>query len=139
MSIDELNKKMMESHLFGYDQFALIPLSSGVYSAWLKASQQCLYIGIAGNSPKGNLRERIRSHFSGQRGGDQFCLYCYDVFVHDLRSKILLPMKTCDVNRTTADWIRSHVKFRLIELEMQEARYAEKVLRHYYKPILNPI
>ena len=134
LSIDNLEIRMMESSLVGIDQLSLISSSSGVYPAWLTDCKWCIYVGIAGN-----LRGRIRSHFLGQRGGDQFCLYCYDEFMHPLRCKTPNNLKTREVNRMTAEWAQSHVQFRWIELKREEAQLTERDLRRKRKPLLNPL
>jgi hypothetical protein len=41
-----------------------------------------VYVGIAGRNPAGTgLASRLRSHASGRRSGDQFCVYVADHYV----------------------------------------------------------
>jgi hypothetical protein len=41
-----------------------------------------IYVGIAGRNPSGTgLATRLRSHASGRRSGDQFCVYVADHYV----------------------------------------------------------
>ena len=41
-----------------------------------------MYAGIAGRNPAGKgLASRLRSHASGRRSGDQFCVYVADHYV----------------------------------------------------------
>ena len=136
MVIAELKDKMGKAPLTGYKQREQAPPSSGVYTAWLEDESRCLYVGRAGNSPNGNLKKRIRSHFSGQRGSDQFCLYVYDAYIHGERCRTDKQMTTRQVNELTADWIRERVKFRWIEMDEQEAVSAEKELQRVWQPIL---
>ena len=138
MSTDDLPSRMMAAPLIGHMQVALIPSSSGVYTAWLQGEPRCLYVGRAGNSPSGNLRKRIRSHFLGQRGSDQFCLYVYDAYVHAERTLEPRPLITSEVNRRTAQWVRDHVQFRFLQISESEATHAEERLRQLLRPILNP-
>jgi hypothetical protein len=41
-----------------------------------------VYVGVAGRNPDGaGLARRLRSHASGRRSGDQFCIYVADHYV----------------------------------------------------------
>jgi hypothetical protein len=43
---------------------------------------ELIYVGIAGRNPNGSgLASRLRSHASGRRSGDQFCVYVADHYV----------------------------------------------------------
>lgn len=61
---------------------AVIPGSgAGVYTIWDDAGG-LVYVGIAGRNPAGKgLASRLRSHASGRRSGDQFCVYVADHYV----------------------------------------------------------
>jgi hypothetical protein len=51
---------------------------AGVYTVWDDAGG-LVYAGIAGRNPAGKgLVSRLRSHASGRRSGDQFCVYVAD-------------------------------------------------------------
>ena len=60
----------------------VIPSSgAGVYTIWDEAGG-LVYTGIAGRNPDGKgLASRLRSHASGRRSGDQFCVYVADHYV----------------------------------------------------------
>jgi hypothetical protein len=59
-----------------------------VYTIWDDAGG-LVYAGIAGRNPAGKgLASRLRSHASGRRSGDQFCVYVADHYV--------LPELTCE-------------------------------------------
>jgi len=60
----------------------MIPGSgAGVYTIWDDAGN-LVYVGIAGRNPAGKgLASRLRSHASGRRSGDQFCVYVADHYV----------------------------------------------------------
>ena len=62
---------------------AVIPGSgAGVYTIWDDEGGP-VYAGIAGRNPAGKgLASRPRSHASGRRSGDQFCVYVADHYVH---------------------------------------------------------
>jgi len=117
-----------------YERLSEIPRTSVVYTAWLHDSGQCFYAGLAGN-----LWSRIRSHFSGQRGGDQFCLYVYDSYVHAERCGSANHSTTREVNANTGQWIRSRVAFRWVELGNHELVAAERYLRRELQPTLNTL
>jgi hypothetical protein len=54
---------------------------AGVYTIWDDAGG-LVYTGIAGRNPAGKgLASRLRSHASGRRSGDQFCIYVCDRLV----------------------------------------------------------
>src|SRR3954467_10070957 len=54
---------------------------AGVYTIW-DDSGNLVYVGIAGRNPAGTgLASRLRSHASGRRSGDQFCVYVADHYV----------------------------------------------------------
>jgi len=54
---------------------------AGVYTIWDDAGG-LVYTGIAGRNPAGKgLASRLRSHASGRRSGDQFCVYAADHYV----------------------------------------------------------
>jgi|WetSurSiteA1Bulk_404760.scaffolds.fasta_scaffold02069_1 hypothetical protein len=131
MEYDEFLDKLKSAPLLTYKQRALIPSTSGVYAAWMKGEVRCIYAGKSTN-----LHSRIKSHFSGQRGSDQFCLYVYDFYIHNTRP---LGLDTAQVNELTSDWIRKNVFFRYVELSKSEISEQEDNLRKAYEPILNPL
>jgi hypothetical protein len=59
---------------------------AGVYTVFNDAGE-FIYVGIAGRNPAGSgLASRLRSHASGRRRGDQFCVYVADHYVMPLLS-----------------------------------------------------
>ncbi len=134
MDIDELLIKMTSATLKGFNGLNSIPMASGVYAAWLHGESRCFYVGRATK-----LKERIKSHFSGARGGDQFCLYVYDKYIHELRCNKKSKLTTYEVNKLTGRWIRDGVKFKWIKLDENEIIDAEKYLQKKLIPILNPL
>jgi predicted GIY-YIG superfamily endonuclease len=134
MTFAQLEEAMRQAPLISFTRLAAIPRTSGVYTAWLGADDACFYVGLASN-----LRSRIRSHFSGQRGSDQFCLYVYDSYVHRERCASNDPRTTRAVNADTAVWIRRRVAFRWVELESTNTSAAETHLRRQWRPTLNTL
>jgi hypothetical protein len=52
-----------------------------VYTIWDDVGE-LIYVGVAGRNPEGKgLASRLRSHASGRRSGDQFCVYVADHYV----------------------------------------------------------
>ena len=131
MDFRELERKMETATLVTFSRLNQIPLISSIYTAWLKDEERCLYVGKSER-----LKNRIRSHFSGQRGGDQFCLYVYDNFIHQLRPD---GFNTAQVNEITAKWIQDKVSFKFVEVPESEIGIFETYLRENWKPILNPL
>jgi hypothetical protein len=129
-----LDERMRQAPLVPIGELGAVPRTSGVYTAWLAGSDACFYVGLARD-----LRARLRSHFSGQRGSDQFCLYVYDSYVHAERCQAGGPQTTLAVNAATAAWIRRGVAFRWVELEPSEIAAAERYLRRTWQPTLNTL
>ena len=119
----------------------LVPtVAAGVYTVW--ESDRFLYVGMAGRNltsatvegfrASGDKRrrgraDRLRSHASGRRSGDQFCVYICD--------RLVLPVLTSDqvekiatadlsLDRLTKDYIRSHLSYRFIEVPSGKDAFA---------------
>jgi len=131
MNFDTLASQMTIQPAVGRLQLDQISEDCGVYTAWRKGDSHCFYAGKAGN-----LQNRIRSHYAGQRGGDQFCLYVYDQILHETRPQ---GLKTQAVNNMTRDWIRSNVEFKFIALPAAQIDEAEILFRKHWEPTLNPL
>ena len=115
-----------------------VPACSGVYTAWLTGEPRCFYVGRATDSKTGTLKNRIASHFRGQRGCDQFCLYVHDSYIYPERCTTNEALTTKQVNERTGEWIKKHISFRWLEVPAEEAPSAEAALRRRLRPILNP-
>lgn len=82
---------------------------SGIYAAWYK--NQIIYIGQSKN-----IYKRIRSHYCGQRGSNQFCTYIFDNFlIQEMSFNGQNPTK--EFNKRTQDFIGENITFLLIFLE----------------------
>lgn len=130
MNFDTLTSQMMTQPAVGWLQLDQISEDCGVYTAWRKGDSHCFYAGKAGN-----LQNRIRSHYAGQRGGDQFCLYVYDQILHETRPQ---GIKTQAVNNMTRHWIRSNIAFKFIALPAAQIDEAEILFRKQSKLGVRP-
>ena len=132
MNFEMLEERMREAPLISFEFLHKVPKVSGVYTAWLEGESSCFYVGSADK-----LKRRIQDdHFSGSRAADRFCLYVYDLYVHDKRPS---GLKTREVNRLTKVWIRENIKFKYVEVQESEAKELEREMRRKWKPILNPL
>ena len=132
MNFDKLAERMRAAPLVSFEFLQQVPKVSGVYTAWLEGGSSCFYVGSATTS----LKRRIQEHFSGSRAADRFCLYVYDLYVHDKRPS---GLNTREVNRLTKVWIRENIKFKYVEVQESEAKELEREMRRKWKPILNPL
>jgi hypothetical protein len=131
---------------------------AGVYTVW--HGDELIYVGMGGRSlpkavegdampvkgPKG-LRDRLRSHTSGRRSGDQFCIYVFD--------RLVLPHLTDDeikraavgklnLDKKTQEYIHANLSYRYCVLDDGKAALAlERLIRKGalsgQRPLLNPL
>lgn len=132
MNFNKLEERMRIAPLVSFEFLQRVPKVSGVYTAWLEGGSSCFYVGSAPTS----LKRRIQEHFSGSRAADRFCLYVYDLYVHEKRP---YGLNTKEVNRLTAVWIREKIKFKWVEVQESKVRELEEEMRRKWKPILNPL
>jgi hypothetical protein len=131
--------------------------AAGVYSIW-DQSHQFVYVGMAGrgksaadiatalaNGKKTGLFDRLNSHASGMRSGDQFCVYVQDLMLlkkltSDDIDKIVTRQLTLD--RLVRDYVRTHFSYRYaVTTDGEEAALLERtVINGAFgeHPILNP-
>lgn len=140
----------------------------GVYTIWWHTDHRpahagsgpFVYVGIAGCKPKAKpdestpgrskgrkgLWDRLRTHASGLRSGDQFCVYVAD--------RIVLPMLTPEeleavaagtfsIDRRVRSYVAEHLAFRWVETpDAETTRAIEVMLRRgqweHGRPFLNP-
>jgi hypothetical protein len=113
--------------------------AAGVYTIW--RDTQLIYVGMSGN-----LFDRLRSHASGRRAGDQFCVYvCDRLVVPRLAPSELeeLGAGRLSLDATTRDFIKACLSFRfMVTRDAAEARRIEQQLRcgaaDFGTPFLNP-
>lgn len=103
------------------DKLNELPEEPGVYTIW--KGDRFLYVGMA----KESLRKRLKSHASGHRGGDQFCIYVCDRLV----LKNLTLEEICAVisgvlslNKPTKKYIQQHLSYRFVEMEDKDSAHA---------------
>jgi hypothetical protein len=120
------------------DQIPIV--AAGVYTVW--QADRLLYVGMAGRNltldaiesfraagakNRRGLADRLNSHASGRRSGDQFCIYICD--------RLVLPTLTLDqiekvgraelsLDRLTKEYIRSHLSYRFIEAPSGQDAFA---------------
>jgi hypothetical protein len=121
---------------FSFDEIKSIPNSKGIYFTWKKSDnyQDLIYVG---KSTK--LFSRIKSHYSGQRGSDQFCLYIFDSYMK-LQANGIGADISKDFNQQTQQFSRDELKFSFIVLKDNENESeVESFLRNSLEPTLNPL
>ena len=120
---------MLNTKKIDFINISKVPLIGGVYAIWL--IDECIYVGKSRE-----LRKRIRSHFNGGRGGDQFCLYLFDSYI-----KTSLDGKGAEItkqlNNLTKEWARKNLTFTYAECE--DYSFQENIFRKSMKPTLNPL
>ena len=109
----------------------------GAYTIWHQA--RFLYVGIAGG-----LSNRLGSHATGRRSGDQFNVYVSDRLV----LQTLTPQQIAQIADGTLrfdalirEYVRDHLSFRFCSCT--DAREIERMIRagrwpYGQKPALNP-
>ena len=104
-----------------------LPRAAGVYSIWLDGA--LLYVGMAGRGRnadelatraalgKVGLADRLASHASGRRSGDQFAVYVCDRLVLPTLSREQIEAVAegaASLDTITRDYIRGHLAFRFV-------------------------
>jgi hypothetical protein len=134
-------------------------LRCGVYTVWDGGT--FVYVGMAGRSlapdaylqPDAStlkrnrgLRDRLSSHASGRRSGDQFCIYVCDRLVlatmtaNDLKD---VASGKLSLDERTREYIRTQLAYRFVTTQTSnEARALERKVQsdglNGVKPLLNP-
>jgi hypothetical protein len=130
----------------------------GLYTIWRR--EEFIYVGLAGRTSEtvllgahavrraSGLRDRIRSHASGRRIGDQFCVYVAD--------RLVLPALTREQIDTIAharvafdsivrDYIHEHLAYRFFALPdlsadaQRQTRELERFIRRGATPMGTPL
>ena len=128
-----------------------------VYSIWDDEGKLFLYVGRSGPQKKDKPSKikdeppkikdklsRIRTHASGRRSGDQFCIYVQDYFViPELRGDNYKPARG-ELDRLTKCYIHANLSYRLKIIQNdsdgKKAIYLEKIIKQGVcgkKPLLN--
>ena len=137
--------------LYGFSDWPIadVPRSGAiVYTVWNRENR-FIYVGMAGkfDSAKGKGPfERLNSHASGRRSGDQFCIYVCDRFVllqvHNRISEIAEGKLSLD--NLTREFIRSELGFRFqTAADSQNALATERQIQRGAlpsgRPFFNPL
>lgn len=112
---------------FSESDAARLPIpSSIVYTVW-HDQLGYIYVGIAGiqlNPAKRNPRSRIRSHATGRRSGDQFCIYIQDFFViPELVASGDYTPQVGHLDKLTRDYIHQHLSYRCLVIQGEDSRH----------------
>ena len=92
------------------------------------------------------LRDRLRSHASGRRSGDQFCIYVADRLVLPALDRTEIDgiaNREVIFDNLVRDFIRERLSYRFVEADTgADARELERAVRKGAlspgKPLLNP-
>lgn len=131
-----------------------LPLACiGVYTIW--RGNEFVYVGIAGRNldlsfehkRMRGVRDRLDSHRSGRRSGDQFAVYVCDRFVlPDLTREDIMRVAAGDLSldAKTRLYIHQYLAYRFVEVgTYREAMKIEAALARGEspagKPVLNPV
>lgn len=134
----------------------------GLYSVW--KGDHFIYIGMAGRASETvltgardagracGLRDRLRSHASGRRSGDQFCVYVADRLVlPDLSPAQIgeIAAGRHGLDALVREYIHHHLTYRFLAfsglspVEQHATRRLERQIQHgdtpMGKPYLNPL
>ena len=119
----------------------------GLQRAWSRTWSRSDIAAKRNQGRRKGLWERLNSHASGRRSGDQFCVYICDRFVvPDLTNNELSAVGdgSISLDQFTKSFIREELSFRFIEVEDGEAAYnLERQVKAgslaIGKPMLNPL
>ena len=131
MSWDKELSELSNGNLFTFKDktsWTVPKVSSGVYTIWNQ--DEFLYVGMSGKDihemniedirnegKKRGLITRLESHWSGQRSGDQFCVYISDLYVlQNLSSQdiVLISRREKRMDDYVRDYIRNNLSFRYV-------------------------
>ena len=120
---------MLTTNKVSFKELSKIPITKGVYATWLL--DECIYVGKSSK-----LNNRIKSHYSGQRGSDQFCLYIFDSYIKTVLDGRGANLSK-ELNSKTQQWIRENLTFSYFECENDTEQ--EIIYRKSMQPTLNPL
>src|SRR4051812_1676959 len=104
---------------------------AGVYTIW-DDTGGLFYSGVAGRNPAGKgLASRLRSHASGRRSGDQFCVYVADHYVlHELTREQIEAIRDSrlSMDALVRQKIHAAFGFRFVVVEDYRAALAVETL-----------
>ena len=138
------------SYSFSGDLRTIIPNNGSIiYTIW-SLDDEFLYVGIAGLQKDLTKRcplSRMKSHASGVRSGDQFCVYIQDYFVipEVVKSGCYAPEKGL-LDRLTKEYIHKNLRFRFAHFVSEDSDKVVRALEKHIqkgacgsvKPSINP-
>jgi hypothetical protein len=165
MMKEELDKRLLETLEYGeihyfrdWSNNILPKICAGVYTIW--KDEQLIYVGMSrrslsaeiirehkttGSKAKG-LFNRLKSHASGRRSGDQFCVYVADRLVLPTltRKQIeAIASKELNFDNLIREYIHTYLFYRFVETENDKGAFQlENAIKlgalKAGKPYLNP-
>ena len=133
---------------FGEDPRTHIPKTGSIiYSVWDYA-EKFIYIGISGLQKPLEKREplsRMVAHASGNRSGDQFCIYIHDFFVIPelIRTGTYNPSRG-ELDKLTKSYIHDNLYYRFVSFQSDDSDAVVRRLENRIKmgeigvmPLLN--
>lgn len=162
---DKIKTSLLETledgqiHHFRKWSSTIVPkICAGVYTIW--KDEQLIYVGMSGRSMSSEIIAehrnsglkakgmftRLKSHSSGRRNGDQFCIYVGDRLVLPLLSneQIQAIVKgQLSFDKLIKDYIHTNLTYRFVETENDKLAYQlENAIKNGIlkagKPFLNP-
>lgn len=134
---------------------AVPTFGAGVYTIW-HHDGRFIYVGMSGrgitsettrrNAPHG-IYTRLKSHASGRRSGDQFCVYIADRFVLPILTKDQIDDISAGRHQMDAfvrRYIHENLSYRFQMLPDGETAYATEAMIKsgawgHGRPLLNPV
>ena len=133
---------------FSEDPRTYIPKTGSIiYSVW-DHDEKFIYIGISGLQKALEKRDplsRMVAHASGNRSGDQFCVYIHDFFVIPelIRTGIYNPSRG-ELDRLTKSYIHHNLYYRFVSFQSDDSDSVVRRLENKIKmgetgvmPLLN--
>ena len=112
----------------------VVPAEPGVYV--IHDLDEVIYVGMAGRNGRGNLRNRLRDHASGQMV-NMFAQYLFLAKVQFIPKKRITHPR--DAKAACQKYIRERCSFQYqVAIDGAEARDLEKSLKEELTPSLNP-
>jgi hypothetical protein len=136
---EELDKRLLETLEYGeihyfrdWSNNILPRICAGVYTIW--KDEQLIYVGMSGRSLSAEIIQehkntgtkakglfnRLKSHASGRRSGDQFCVYVADRLVLPTltRKQIeAIASKELNFDNLIREYIHTYLFYRYVETE----------------------
>ena len=147
---------LFEGELYSFEDRPEEPIpdiAAGLYSIWRE--EQFLYVGIAGRDLNKTssrkvrgLKDRLRAHWKGGLGGDQFAVYVFERITAPQVTREQLDAMgegTLTLIQLNQEYIRTKLSYRFLVVDAySEAKEIEDALKSGKydppgKPFLNPM